>query len=54
VKLIFDEASLILPSMGGGAASMKTGGKEGKHSENLENILKDLQYLQRTYPGCEW
>ena len=54
VKLIFDEATLILPLGGGGAVSMKAEGKEGKHSENLENILKDLQYMQRTYPNCEW
>ena len=54
VKSVFDKATLIPPSGGGGAVSMQTGGKEGKHSEHLENILKDLQYLQRTYPGCKW
>ena len=55
VKSVFDEAILISPpEADGGAVSMQTGGKEGKHSEHLENILKDLQYLQRTYPGCEW
>ncbi len=30
------------------------GGKEGKHTEHLDHILKDLQYLQRAYPGAEW
>lgn len=29
-------------------------GKDGYHSEYLDHILKDMQYLQRTYPGCEW
>ena len=57
VKEIFDEATLandkqlasILPPLGGGGA-----GKKGNHTEYLEGILKDLQYLQRAYPGCEW
>ena len=31
---------------------MQTGGKEGKHTEHLGYILTELQYLQRTYPGC--
>ena len=30
------------------------GGKQGLHTENLEILLKEMQYLQRTYPGCEW
>ena len=53
VNAIFEEASLIPPS-GGGGAFMQTGGKEGKHTEHLGYILTELQYLQRTYPGCEW
>lgn len=53
VKLILDEASLIPPS-GGGGAFMQTGGKQGKHTEQLGYILAELQYMQRTYPGCEW
>jgi len=54
VSAVFSEASLILPSGGGGAVFMQTGGKEGKHSEHLGYILTELQYLQRTYPNCEW
>ena len=50
VKEIFTEATLNVPEN----VSMEGGGKEGKHSEDLDNILKDLQYMQRTYPGCEW
>ena len=50
IKEIFTEATLTVPAN----VLMEGGGKEGKHSEDLENILKDLQYLQRTYPGCEW
>lgn len=54
VKLIFDEASLASPSGRGGAGFMQTGGKEGRHTENLGFILTELQYMQRAYPGCEW
>ena len=54
VKIVFDEASLIPPLGGGGAAFMQTGGKTGKHTEHLGYILTELQYMQRAYPGCEW
>jgi len=50
---VFSEASLIPPS-GGSGAIMQTGGKVGIHTEHLGNILTELQYMQRTYPGCEW
>lgn len=54
VNLIFNEASLIPPSGGGGAVFMQSGGKEGKHTEQLGFILTELQYMQRAYPGAEW
>jgi ring-1,2-phenylacetyl-CoA epoxidase subunit PaaC len=50
---VFSEASFIPPS-GGGGAFMLTGGKTGTHTEYLGYILTELQYLQRTYPGCAW
>ena len=51
VKAILEEATLSLPATG----TTQTGsGKEGTHSEHLEKLLQDMQYLQRTYPGCEW
>src|SRR5436190_409204 len=50
VKAVFEEATLIIPEN----ISPRTGGKEGKHTEELNKILNDLQILQRTYPGCEW
>lgn len=50
VKEVFDEATLQIPVK----TFMQTGGKEGKHTEHLGYILTELQYLQRTYPGCEW
>jgi len=50
VKEIFSEATLPVP----GKTFMQTGGKEGKHSEYLGTIFTELQYMQKTYPGCEW
>ena len=50
IKEIFAEATLTVPEK----VFMQTGGKEGKHSEHLGYILTELQYMQRTYPGCEW
>jgi ring-1,2-phenylacetyl-CoA epoxidase subunit PaaC len=50
VKEIFTEATLLLPS----SKEKINFGKEGNHTEYLNAILSDMQYLQRTYPGCEW
>ena len=50
VQEIFDEATLPIPEK----TFMQTGGKDGKHTEHLGYILTELQYMQRTYPGCEW
>ena len=33
---------------------MQSGGKEGRHSEQLGYILAEMQSVQRTYPGLEW
>lgn len=30
------------------------GGTEGNHSAHLEEMLKEMQHLQRTHPGVEW
>ncbi len=50
VKEIFAEATLPYPEN----VFQQTGGKEGKHSENLDHILTELQYMQRTYPHSVW
>lgn len=50
VNEIFTEANLPVPAN----INMHTGGKKGKHSDNLKEILTDLQFMQRTYPGSEW
>ena len=51
VKTILEEATLSLPTT---SITQTSSGKEGTHSEHLEKLLQDMQYLQRTYPGCEW
>ena len=50
VNEVFAEATLVLPAND----NIHTGGKEGKHTDYLKEILTDLQYMQRAYPGSEW
>ncbi len=50
VSEVFKEATLDLPE----DTSMVTGGKQGKHSQHLDEILTEMQMLQRMYPGVEW
>jgi ring-1,2-phenylacetyl-CoA epoxidase subunit PaaC len=50
VKDIFFEATLDVP----GNKAIENMGKQGMHTKHLETILSEMQYLQRTYPGCEW
>ncbi|WP_394836316.1 phenylacetate-CoA oxygenase subunit PaaC [Pendulispora rubella] len=44
------EATLRIPSSGW----MHQGGKRGRHTEHLGHLLPEMQFLQRTYPGCSW
>ncbi len=32
----------------------QSGGRAGRHSEEMGYILADLQFMQRTYPGMTW
>ena len=50
VKEVFSEATLPYPEN----VFQQTGGKEGKHSQNLAHILAELQYIQRAYPHSVW
>ena len=50
VKEVFTEATLPYPEN----VFQQTGGKEGKHSQNLAHILAELQYIQRAYPHSVW
>jgi ring-1,2-phenylacetyl-CoA epoxidase subunit PaaC len=38
----------------GKKSGMLSGGKDGRHTEQLGYILAEMQFLQRAYPGCEW
>ncbi|MEO5782978.1 MAG: 1,2-phenylacetyl-CoA epoxidase subunit PaaC [Ginsengibacter sp.] len=51
IKEIFKEATLTLSDL---QQKENRRGKDGDHTEHLQAILNDMQYLQRTYPGCEW
>ena len=50
VNDIFVESTLSRPEDG----HMKTGGKQGIHTEYLGHLLSDMQYLQRAYPDAKW
>lgn len=47
---IFSEAYLEADA----AVWPKSGGRQGRHSEDMGYLLAELQYLQRTYPGATW
>jgi ring-1,2-phenylacetyl-CoA epoxidase subunit PaaC len=50
IKEVFSEATLPVPSN----IYMLEGGKTGTHTEHFGYMLTELQYMQRTFPGCEW
>jgi ring-1,2-phenylacetyl-CoA epoxidase subunit PaaC len=50
IESVLQEATLLLPPK----TWMQKGGKEGVHTEHLGYLLAEMQYLQRTYMGCEW
>ena len=50
LKEVFNEAGLNIPS----ASSVQTGGKEGKHTQHLEDVLKELQSVARAHPAATW
>jgi ring-1,2-phenylacetyl-CoA epoxidase subunit PaaC len=50
VEVVFRQAGLTVPA----AAWEQTGGKQGRHTEQLGYLLAEMQFLQRAYPGCEW
>ena len=50
VKEIFEIATLQVNQ----DVFMRTGGRNGQHSEYLGYILTELQWVQRTYPNSQW
>ena len=49
INSILEEATLMIPR-----STAMTGGKSGKHTQQLETMLSEMQVLQRTYPGNNW
>ncbi len=47
---VLGEATLAIP----GAATFRSTGKRGLHSEHMGFLLAEMQYLQRAYPGGAW
>ncbi len=50
VRSVLTDATLQIPAK----EWMQTGGKDGRHTEQLGYILAEMQHLQRTYPGLDW
>ncbi|MDC9589088.1 phenylacetate-CoA oxygenase subunit PaaC [Xenorhabdus sp. XENO-10] len=50
IKETFAEATLEMPQ----ESPYRQGGKQGLHTEHLGYILAEMQYLQHTYPDCNW
>ena len=50
VSKVLQEATLTIPHQ----TAMLSGGKDGKHGPVLAELLNEMQYLQRTYPGATW
>jgi ring-1,2-phenylacetyl-CoA epoxidase subunit PaaC len=51
IKDVLEQALIVMPPKN---AKALTGGKQGIHTEHLGYVLAEMQFLQRTYPGCEW
>ncbi|NDF97877.1 MAG: phenylacetate-CoA oxygenase subunit PaaI [Chitinophagia bacterium] len=52
INTLFAEATLSPVSLS--TTFMHTGGKTGQHTEALGYLLAEMQYVQRSFPGCEW
>lgn len=44
------EATLELPK----DTSVRTGGRTGRHSEEMGPLLAEMQYMHRSFPGASW
>ncbi|KPQ04727.1 MAG: ring-1,2-phenylacetyl-CoA epoxidase subunit PaaC [Rhodobacteraceae bacterium HLUCCA12] len=50
VRAVLDEATLHAPQ----DDFAQTGGRQGRHTEDLGHLLSTMQWLQRAYPGAAW
>jgi ring-1,2-phenylacetyl-CoA epoxidase subunit PaaC len=50
IDTVLSQATLTRPAN----PWMRSGGRQGRHSEHLGHLLAELQHLQRTYPDAKW
>lgn len=50
VREALDEATLTMP----GEASMQTGGRSGRHTEEFSFLIGEMQVIARAHPGATW
>ena len=50
VRPVLDVATLSVSER----SSFLSRGKEGVHGEHMDDLLAEMQHLQRTYPNCDW
>ncbi len=48
---VLEEATLEVPDFD---QFMRTGGREGLHTEHLGHLLAEMQHLRRSYPDANW
>ena len=48
---VLREATLVLPQPG---AFRPSGGRSGRHGEQLSRLLAEMQVLARAHPGAKW
>lgn len=50
LRALIEQATLTVPS----TDHAIRGGRQGYHTENLGHLLTTLQFVHRSYPGCQW
>ena len=50
IASVFEQALLTVPEV----RFPQSGGRQGRHGEEMGHILAELQYVQRTHPGLTW
>ncbi|MBJ90665.1 MAG: phenylacetate-CoA oxygenase subunit PaaI [Woeseia sp.] len=50
ISSLLKEARLAIPV----DRPMHNGGRSGRHTDHFEPLIKEMQYMQRTYPGLTW
>ena len=50
INTVLANATLQRPEDG----YMATGGRQGLHTTDMGRLLSEMQFLHRSYPGCQW